>query len=64
MDRYSGIKNLEGEREKLLRMEEGCRNVVGQERPLSVSNAVRRARAGLSDLMVNGSFLFLGPLVW
>ena len=67
VSRWTGVpvdKMLEGEREKLLRMEEvlGAR-VVGQENAVqSVSNAVRRARAGLSDPnRPMGSFLFLGP---
>ena len=57
-------KMLEGEREKLLRMEEGLRKrVVGQNAAIkAVSNAVRRSRAGLADPnRPNGSFLFLGP---
>lgn len=64
---WTGIpvtKMLEGERDKLLRMEEeiGGR-VVGQAEAVSaVSNAIRRSRAGLSDPnRPNGSFLFLGP---
>src|SRR5471032_2924578 len=55
---------LEGEREKLLRMEDDLRKrVVGQEEALiAVSDAVRRARAGLNDHgRPIGSFLFLGP---
>ena len=55
---------LEGERDKLLRMEDVLRNrVVGQEEALAaVSDAVRRARAGLQDpSRPIGSFLFLGP---
>jgi ATP-dependent Clp protease ATP-binding subunit ClpB len=55
---------LEGERTKLLHMEEGLRRrVVGQEEALrAVANAVRRARAGLQDPnRPIGSFLFLGP---
>src|SRR5512140_1488303 len=55
---------LEGEREKLLYMEDALRNrVVGQEEALfAVSDAVRRARAGLQDPnRPIGSFLFLGP---
>jgi len=55
---------LEGERDKLLRMEEALHNrVVGQdEAVIAVANAVRRSRAGLSDPnRPNGSFLFLGP---
>jgi ATP-dependent Clp protease ATP-binding subunit ClpB len=55
---------LEGEREKLLKMEEGLhQRVVGQEEAVRVvSDAIRRSRAGLSDpRRPNGSFLFLGP---
>ena len=55
---------LEGEREKLLRMEEELgRRVIGQREAVeAVSNAVRRARAGLNDPnRPLGSFLFLGP---
>jgi len=55
---------LEGEREKLLRMEENLHlRVVGQDEAISaVANAVRRARAGLQDPhRPIGSFLFLGP---
>jgi ATP-dependent Clp protease ATP-binding subunit ClpB len=55
---------LEGEREKLLRMESFLeQRVVGQSEALgAVSNAIRRSRAGLSDPnRPNGSFLFLGP---
>jgi len=65
--RWTGIpvsKMLEGEREKLLRMEAALhQRVVGQEEAvIAVSNAVRRSRAGLSDPnRPNGSFLFLGP---
>src|SRR5690554_943980 len=65
--RWTGIpvsKMLEGEREKLLRMEDELhQRVVGQaEAVVAVSNAVRRSRAGLSDPnRPNGSFLFLGP---
>ncbi|HED18045.1 MAG TPA: ATP-dependent chaperone ClpB, partial [Gammaproteobacteria bacterium] len=65
--KWTGIpvsKMLEGEREKLLRMEQeiGAR-VVGQEEAVkAVSDAIRRSRAGLSDpARPNGSFLFLGP---
>ncbi|MDW8315111.1 MAG: ATP-dependent chaperone ClpB [Rhodovarius sp.] len=67
VSRWTGIpveKMLEGERAKLLRMEEELRKrVVGQEEALSaVAKAVRRARAGLSDPhRPIGSFLFLGP---
>ncbi|MFO1469165.1 MAG: AAA family ATPase, partial [Steroidobacteraceae bacterium] len=55
---------LEGEREKLLRMEEALeKRVVGQNEAVkAVANAIRRARAGLSDPnRPSGSFLFLGP---
>jgi ATP-dependent Clp protease ATP-binding subunit ClpB len=55
---------LEGEREKLLRMEEALhQRVVGQDEAVTVvSNAIRRSRAGLADPnRPNGSFLFLGP---
>jgi len=67
VSRWTGIpvdKMLEGEREKLLHMEDGLRQrVIGQEEALSVvSNAVRRARAGLQDpTRPIGSFMFLGP---
>jgi len=67
ISRATGIpvaKMMEGEKEKLLRMEdEIARRVVGQEEAVaSVSNAIRRSRAGLSDPnRPNGSFLFLGP---
>jgi len=67
VSRWTGIpvdKMLEGEREKLLRMEEVLAGrVVGQDEALaSVANAVRRARAGLQDPnQPIGSFLFLGP---
>lgn len=65
--RWTGVpvaKMLEGEREKLLRMEDELHHrVVGQNDAIvAVSNAVRRSRAGLSDPnRPNGSFLFLGP---
>jgi ATP-dependent Clp protease ATP-binding subunit ClpB len=65
--RWTGIpvsRMLEGEREKLLRMEDALhRRVVGQdEAVVAVANAVRRSRAGLADPnRPNGSFLFLGP---
>jgi len=65
--RWTGIpvsKMLEGEREKLLRMEDQLHaRVVGQEEAIKVvSDAVRRSRAGLSDPnRPSGSFLFLGP---
>jgi ATP-dependent Clp protease ATP-binding subunit ClpB len=67
VSRWTGIpvdKMLEGEREKLLHMEEALHaRVIGQEEAISaVSNAVRRARAGLQDPnRPIGSFLFLGP---
>jgi ATP-dependent Clp protease ATP-binding subunit ClpB len=67
VSRWTGIpveKMLEGERAKLLRMEDVLRQrVVGQEEALeAVSKAVRRARAGLHDPnRPIGSFLFLGP---
>ncbi|MEP1145107.1 MAG: ATP-dependent chaperone ClpB [Henriciella sp.] len=67
VSKWTGIpvdKMLEGEREKLLRMEDDLRaRVVGQEDALqAVSNAVRRARAGLQDPnRPIGSFLFVGP---
>ena len=65
--RWTGIpvsKLLEGEREKLLRMEDALhQRVVGQnEAVTAVANAIRRSRAGLSDPhRPIGSFLFLGP---
>ncbi|GAB2190917.1 ATP-dependent chaperone ClpB [Sessilibacter sp. MAH2] len=67
VSKWTGIpvaKMLEGEREKLLRMEDGLHNrVIGQQQAVeAVSNAVRRSRAGLADPnRPNGSFLFLGP---
>ncbi len=67
VSRWTGVpvdRMLEGEREKLLRMEDSLRGrVVGQEEALeAVSDAVRRARAGLQDpARPIGSFLFLGP---
>ena len=67
VSRWTGIpvdKMLQGEREKLLHMEDKLRDrVIGQEEALShVSNAVRRARSGLQDASRPiGSFLFLGP---
>lgn len=67
VERWTGIptaKMLEGEREKLLRMEDELhRRVIGQKKAVTaVSNAVRRARAGLNDEnRPLGSFLFLGP---
>ena len=67
VSKWTGIpvsKMLEGEKEKLLKMEEALeRRVVGQTEAVRiVSNAIRRSRAGLSDpRRPNGSFLFLGP---
>jgi ATP-dependent Clp protease ATP-binding subunit ClpB len=67
VERWTGIptsKMLEGEREKLLRMEDGLhKRVIGQDQAVrAVANAVRRARAGLNDEnRPLGSFLFLGP---
>ncbi|MGJ3232081.1 MAG: ATP-dependent chaperone ClpB [Oceanicaulis sp.] len=67
VSRWTGVpvdKMLEGEREKLLKMEDGLRaRVVGQDDALeAVSDAVRRSRAGLKDpYRPIGSFLFLGP---
>ncbi|WP_029058585.1 ATP-dependent chaperone ClpB [Stappia stellulata] len=67
VSRWTGIpvdKMLQGEREKLLRMEdEIARRVIGQQEAVhAVSTAVRRARAGLQDPnRPIGSFLFLGP---
>jgi len=67
VSRWTGVpvdKMLEGEREKLLKMEDALRHrVVGQDAALeAVSDAVRRARAGLNDPnRPLGSFLFLGP---
>jgi ATP-dependent Clp protease ATP-binding subunit ClpB len=67
VSKWTGIpvsKMLEGEKDKLLRMEEALgRRVVGQTEALKiVANAVRRSRAGLADpRRPNGSFLFLGP---
>jgi len=67
VSRWTGVpvdKMLEGEREKLLKMEDALRGrVVGQDEALAaVSDAVRRARAGLQDPgRPIGSFLFLGP---
>jgi ATP-dependent Clp protease ATP-binding subunit ClpB len=67
VSRWTGVpvdKMLEGERAKLLAMEEKLRQrVIGQEEALkAVANAVRRARAGLQDPnRPIGSFLFLGP---
>ena len=67
VSKWTGIpvnKMLEGEKEKLLKIEEHLHTrVIGQSEAVSaVANAVRRARAGLSDPnRPNGSFLFLGP---
>jgi ATP-dependent Clp protease ATP-binding subunit ClpB len=67
VSKWTGIpvaKMLEGEKEKLLRMEEAlAKRVVGQDEAVRiVSNAIRRSRAGLADpRRPNGSFLFLGP---
>ena len=67
VSRWTGIpvsKMLEGEREKLLKMEGALHDrVIGQDEAVeAVSNAVRRSRAGLADPnRPNGSFLFLGP---
>ncbi|MGO2992028.1 MAG: ATP-dependent chaperone ClpB [Halomonadaceae bacterium] len=67
VSRWTGIpvsKMLEGERDKLLRMEDALHErVIGQNEAVeAVANAVRRSRAGLSDPnRPNGSFLFLGP---
>ena len=67
VERWTGVptsKMLEGEREKLLKMEDHLEaRVVGQEEAVHVlANAVRRARAGLNDeKQPLGSFLFLGP---
>lgn len=67
VERWTGVpvaKMLEGERDKLLRMEDGLhQRVIGQNTAVkAVANAVRRARAGLNDEgRPLGSFLFLGP---
>ena len=67
VERWTGIpmsKMLEGERDKLLRMEDELgKRVIGQKSAVrAVANAVRRARAGLNDEnRPLGSFLFLGP---
>jgi ATP-dependent Clp protease ATP-binding subunit ClpB len=67
VSKWTGIpvsKMLEGEREKLLHMEDSLsKRVVGQSEAVrAVSDAIRRSRAGLSDPnRPNGSFLFLGP---
>ena len=67
VSRWTGVpvdKMLEGERDKLLKMEEEiAKRVVGQDEAVTaVSTAVRRARAGLQDPnRPIGSFMFLGP---
>ncbi|MCC6633841.1 MAG: AAA family ATPase, partial [Gammaproteobacteria bacterium] len=67
VSKWTGIpvsKMLEGEKDKLLRMEQALgKRVVGQEEALKiVASAIRRSRAGLADpKRPNGSFLFLGP---
>jgi ATP-dependent Clp protease ATP-binding subunit ClpB len=67
VSRWTGVpvsKMLEGEKDKLLRMEEViAQRLVGQtEAVTAVANAIRRSRAGLADPnRPNGSFLFLGP---
>ena len=67
VSKWTGIpvaKMLEGERDKLLRMEDALHHrVIGQEEAVNaVANAIRRSRAGLADpKKPNGSFLFLGP---
>jgi ATP-dependent Clp protease ATP-binding subunit ClpB len=67
VSKWTGIpvsKMLEGEKDKLLRMEQAIeKRVVGQDEAVRiVSDAIRRSRAGLSDpRRPNGSFLFLGP---
>ncbi|PNY82660.1 ATP-dependent chaperone ClpB [Deinococcus koreensis] len=67
VSRWTGVpasKLMEGEREKLMRLEEGLHaRVIGQDRAIvSVSDAIRRARAGLNDPnRPLGSFMFLGP---
>ena len=67
VSKWTGIpvaKMLEGEKDKLLHLEDELhKQVVGQHEAVNtVSNAVRRSRAGISDPnRPNGSFLFLGP---
>jgi ATP-dependent Clp protease ATP-binding subunit ClpB len=67
VSKWTGIpvsKMMEGEKEKLLQMEQNLsKRVVGQDEAVAaVANAIRRSRAGLSDPnRPNGSFLFLGP---
>ncbi len=67
VSKWTGIpvsRMLEGERQKLLRMEDALhQRVIGQDEAIrAVSDAIRRSRAGLADPnRPNGSFLFLGP---
>jgi ATP-dependent Clp protease ATP-binding subunit ClpB len=67
VSKWTGIpvsKMLEGERDKLLKMDDALhQRVIGQDEAVTaVANAIRRSRAGLSDPdRPNGSFLFLGP---
>ncbi|MFT5448097.1 MAG: ATP-dependent Clp protease ATP-binding subunit ClpB [Gammaproteobacteria bacterium] len=67
VSKWTGIpvsKMLEGERDKLLRMEDSLHeSVIGQDEAVTaIANAIRRSRAGLADeARPNGSFLFLGP---
>ena len=67
VSKWTGIpvsKMLEGERDKLLKMDDALHErVIGQDEAVTaVANAIRRSRAGLSDPnRPNGSFLFLGP---
>lgn len=67
VSKWTGIpvsKMLEGEREKLLAMEDALHGqIIGQDEAVTVvANAIRRSRAGLSDpRRPSGSFLFLGP---
>ena len=67
VSRWTGIpvsKMLEGERDKLLRMEEALhQRIIGQDEAVkAIADAIRRSRAGLADPnRPNGSFLFLGP---
>ena len=67
VSRWTGVpvsKMLEGEKDKLLRMEEALgKRVIGQKEAVqAVANAIRRSRAGLADPnRPNGSFMFLGP---
>jgi ATP-dependent Clp protease ATP-binding subunit ClpB len=70
VSRWTGVpvdRMLEGEREKLLKMEEviGARVIGQKDAVVAVSKAVRRARAGLQDPnRPLGSFLFLAPRAW